>query len=231
MTLENTDHIPFVLLDKLSCNRKDEHGLTTLFQNGQSIFSNRNKYNELLGTIQKRKSDGLYATEITMPKKWRNNLATVSMRTTEINNNSRNLSHRRMGHPANEIVSEMTKTQKYGMKSHANLDETNCDSCVTGKHRKATPKSKLVDEAPSTKIYLDICGRMSPTTLGGNRYFLTMTTTPRRYIVVKGIKAREEAVQHIYDYIARVDRNSDKKVKSIRTDNTKEFLAIRRNSS
>lgn len=70
--------VPSLRLTLLSFNHMNEHGLKIMFRNDWCILLKRNKNNELFRTIQERKSDGLYATEIIIPKKNRNKPAPLS---------------------------------------------------------------------------------------------------------------------------------------------------------
>lgn len=68
---------------------------------------------------------------------------------------------------------------------------------------------------------MDVCGPFKQLTLGGNKYVLSMTTSPHRYVEVKGIKNRFEVAQYIFCYISWIERNLGKKVTPVHIDNPK----------
>ena len=58
------------------------------------------------------------------------------------------------------------------------LEHTNnlCEVCVMGKqHRKSFPKKSSRASQPLELVYSDVCGPITPTSIGGNKYFLTFT--------------------------------------------------------
>lgn len=72
-------------------------------------------------------------------------------------------------------------------------------------------------------IHSDLCSPMPVKSIGGSRYFLTLTDDFSRNVTVKYIKSKEEVKDCVRDYIARAERESDRKVKRFRTDNGLEF--------
>lgn len=52
--------IPMLKINLISCNILDENGVTTNIAKGHSSFFDRDNHNELLGPINKRKTNGQY---------------------------------------------------------------------------------------------------------------------------------------------------------------------------
>lgn len=105
--------------------------------------------------------------------------------------------------------------------------ESICKVCIQTKQTKAPASGKLVGEAENITQHIDICGPLLVHSFGGNRYFMSMTTTPHRYTSVQLLRTRDEAAQYCYDHIAWIDRNAMKSVKRVRSNNAKTFLAMK----
>jgi len=59
--------------------------------------------------------------------------------------------------------------------------------------------------------------------IGGSRYFITFTDDFSRNVTVLCISSKEEVKSCVKSYIARIEREKDRKVKRFRTDNGLEF--------
>lgn len=64
------------------------------------------------------------------------------------------------------------------------LEDMTCQMCTNSKQIKAPGKGKLADSTQNMTVYADICGQLQTETVGGKRYFLTVTTTSHRYKAV-----------------------------------------------
>ena len=72
-----------------------------------------------------------------------------------------------------------------------------CQSCVDGKHHRNSFPSSINFKAtkPLELVYGDIRGPITPSTLGGSRYFLLLIDDYSRLIWVSMLKKKSEAFQ------------------------------------
>lgn len=112
--------------------------------------------------------------------------------------------HRRLGHPGGHEL---------------------CNSCRLGKQtRQAFSKNRDRTEIPGEEISADIVGPISPTSLGGSKYFLTVVDTASRYAWVKILKAKSQAEEELKGIVNQIENKLEKGVKRIFTDGGGEFI-------
>ena len=70
-----------------------------------------------------------------------------------------------------------------------------CDGCVLGKqHRKPFPQaSSFRAEKGLELVHADLCGHITPKTLGGAAYFLLVVDDCGRYMWVEMLKTKDQA--------------------------------------
>lgn len=102
-----------------------------------------------------------------------------------------------------------------------------CDGCVLGKqHRKAFPQvSQFRAEQGLELVHADLCGQISPKSLGGASYFLLVVDDYSRYMWVELLKTKDQALESFKKIIARAETESDGKLKALRTDRGGEFIS------
>ena len=73
-----------------------------------------------------------------------------------------------------------------------------CHKCLAGKQSRVTfPKTKKFRaNAPLELVFADICGPISPPTLGGSQYFLLIVEDYSRLMWVATIKLKSQALSH-----------------------------------
>lgn len=59
--------------------------------------------------------------------------------------------------------------------------------------------------------------------IGGAKYFLTFTDDYSRKVTVYCLRSKDEVVEYVRKYIARVERETDRKIKRFRSDNGLEY--------
>jgi len=104
-----------------------------------------------------------------------------------------------------------------------------CDGCVLGKqHRKPFPKaSGFRVEKCLELVHADLCGHITPKTLGGASYFLLVVDDHSRYMWVELLKTKGEALDCFKKIKLRAEAESDGKLKALRTDRGESLLPIR----
>lgn len=228
--LTNVHYIPDLKMNLLSCTRLDGDGITSVISRNRCKLFDRENKNSLLGSIPKRKSDGLYVTRIVMPKRITSaavRLVIKLRRDSDPNQTRECIWHKRMGHISQGVVRHMITDGRYGMK-RSKPQNVDCPTCTQTRQTKPPAIGKLIDDAQDITLYMDICGPFQKETYCGKQYFMTMTTTPHRYTNVQLMRTRDEAVQNCYDFIAWLDRNAKESVERVHTDNAKKFIEMKK---
>lgn len=101
-----------------------------------------------------------------------------------------------------------------------------CDKCLMSKQTRKpfSFKAKFV----STKaliVHADICGPISPTTPGGNRYFLLFVDDYSRKMWVYILKEKSCAFEAFKRFKAQVENKSERRIKILRTDRGGDFCS------
>lgn len=99
-----------------------------------------------------------------------------------------------------------------------------CETCNRAKihalpHRHSETRAKNTLEL----IHMDICGPMSVTSMGGARYFATFIDDYTRYTEVVMLKKKSDIFAAFVKYLAKVERETGRKITKIRSGNAKEY--------
>ena len=102
-----------------------------------------------------------------------------------------------------------------------------CDGCVLGKqHRKPFPQaSSFRAEKGLELVHADLCGHITPKTLGGAAYFLLVVDDCGRYMWVEMLKTKDQALDCFKKIKLIADVESGEKLKALRTDRGVEFTS------
>lgn len=74
-------------------------------------------------------------------------------------------------------------------------------------------------------IHSDICGPMSSDSIGGAKYFVTFTDDYSRYTETITLRNRSDVLEAFKNYKRKVEKQTGRVIKKIRTDNGKEYLS------
>lgn len=105
------------------------------------------------------------------------------------------------------------------------LSHEKCEICMKAKGTRNSfipatqPRSRRIGEL----IHCDIGGPITPETLNGERYYVTIIDDYSHFVEVYPLKQKSDAKEHIIKYINRM-KNKRKNVLRLRTDNGGEFL-------
>ena len=102
-----------------------------------------------------------------------------------------------------------------------------CDGCALGKqHRKPFPKvSSFRAENCLELVHADLCGHITPKSLGGASYFLLVVDDHSRYMWVELLKSKDQALDYFKKIKLRAESESGGKLKALRTDRGGEFTS------
>jgi hypothetical protein len=135
--------------------------------------------------------------------------------------------HRKLGHLSCDYIRIMQKKNlvKGLEKAQFSTQNPKCDSCPSGK-QSVMPfpdKSKAIITRPLQLVCADIAGPF-PSSIGGKRYMLVFIDVFSRHVWARFIKERSEAPRCLKEFIAYTERQSGHKLRTIRTDNAREFI-------
>ena len=84
-----------------------------------------------------------------------------------------------------------------------------CESCALGKStrhaRKPRDVANSIARSPLKRVYTDVVGPISVPTLGGAKYFVTLLDEYSGYSMVKFIKKKDAAADHVKDMIISME--------------------------
>ena len=102
-----------------------------------------------------------------------------------------------------------------------------CNSCLTGKQRRTSFSKKASYRAKELLelVHSDLCEPITPATHGGRRFFLLVDDSSR-YMWLTLLSSKAEAAEAVKHFKARVESESGKKLKVLRTDRGGEFTSV-----
>lgn len=132
--------------------------------------------------------------------------------------------HQRMGH-LNFKDMEKVPNCTTGVKLSPCKENITCISCIEGKQtRQPFPGEGSRATELLEVIHSDVCGPMQTASLGGARYFVTFIDDFSRKVYVFTMKSKAEVFDKFVEYKARVENEHNRKIKTLRTDNGKEYV-------
>jgi len=135
--------------------------------------------------------------------------------------------HGRLGHVNFQAMKKLVDKEMVGGVPLIQHPDQVCQDCLTAKQtRMLFPHSALwrADE-PLKLVHVDLCGPITPSTAGGNKYFMLLVDDCTRWTQVYMLKNKDQAVDAFVKYKADVENSSSHKLKILRSDRGGEFLA------
>lgn len=74
-------------------------------------------------------------------------------------------------------------------------------------------------------IHSDICGPINTESLGGAKYFATFTDDYTGYTETTMLRNRSDVLKAFKDYKRKVEKQTDQRIRKLRTDNGREYLS------
>ena len=143
--------------------------------------------------------------------------------------NKERLWHRQYGHIGKQKLQRMASGE---LVRHLDYNSSKsigfCETCIGGKHHR-TPfdSSKTQSTELLELVHSDVCGKISEKSLGGGQYFLTFTDDKSRYSWVFILRSKDQVFDRFQEWKAQVEKSSQKKIKTIRTDNGGEYTSTK----
>lgn len=136
--------------------------------------------------------------------------------------------HARYGHLNFKALHDLcSKNMVEGMPTVKRLEQI-CDGCVLGKqHRNPFPqKSNFRAQKNLELVHADLCGQITPKSIGGASYFLLVVDDYSRYMWVEMLKTKDQALVNFRKIKQRAETETGDKLKALRTDRGGEFTSI-----
>ncbi|MBW0536378.1 hypothetical protein O181_076093 [Austropuccinia psidii MF-1] len=146
-----------------------------------------------------------------------NNLMKVgySLPVAHVTKSSVNLWHQRLGHPGSQVIKAM------GLPDHS----ANCSTCDLNKIHKVPFNNHFEHvNKPLDCVHVDLVGPISPPSVSGNRYFLTIVDQATSFKLVKLLKQKSEALKQFIIAKAYMENIQDRTLKKLVSDRGGEFL-------
>ncbi|KAJ4769831.1 polyprotein [Rhynchospora pubera] len=135
--------------------------------------------------------------------------------------------HLRFGHLNFGGLKELSKKNIVKGLPHIENCDKFCEGCVLGKH----PRSSFPKEAsyrakkPLELIHTDICGLITPNSLGKHRYFITFVDDFSRRTWVYFLKEKSEAFAVFKKLKVLVEKLNGNYIKAVRSDRGGEYIS------
>jgi transposase InsO family protein len=136
--------------------------------------------------------------------------------------------HDRLGHVNFESVRMLVeKEMAGGLPLIKHLDQV-WHFCLSAKQtRTSFPKcSRWRSDEPLELIHVDLCGPITPKTIGGNKYFMLLVDDCTRWMLVSILKTKDQACSAFVKFKAEAKNSLGYKIKMVRSDRGGEFLAV-----
>ncbi|KAJ9679813.1 hypothetical protein PVL29_021660 [Vitis rotundifolia] len=146
----------------------------------------------------------------------------VGCKRARMNLSSSMLWHKRLGHISRQRLERLVRD---GVLSNLDFsDFETCVVCLKGKMTAKTRKEKI-DRCGSTLdlIHTDICGPLTPTALGGYKYFITFIDNFSRYGYVELIHEKSDSLNVFKAFKAKVELQLGKPIKAVKSDRGGEY--------
>ncbi|KAL0551899.1 hypothetical protein IC582_010991 [Cucumis melo] len=206
LILKNVKHIPDIRMNLISTGKLDDEGFCNTFDNGIWKLT---KGSMVIASGQKFSS--LYYMDAKI----------IDYDINTVNDEANvELWHKRLSHMSEKGLKILTK--KNHLHDLKSTPLKRCPHCLAGKQTRVTFKSSQHSRKPNVLelVHSNVCGLMKTKSLGGALYFVTFTDDHSRKIWVYTLKTKDQVFKQFH---ASVERETDEKLKCIRTDNGGEY--------
>ncbi|CAG4970927.1 unnamed protein product [Colias eurytheme] len=212
ITVKDVLFIPDLTTNLLSVSQLIRSGNSVIFEENVCYIYNRQR--ELVG--QAELIDGVYKLCTLQTEQI---LAATAIASSET-------WHRRMGHINSNSLNKMRNGAVDGIlyPDMAEIDKTSCVICCKGKQTRlpfqlSSSKTKDLLEL----IHSDVAGPMENLSIGGSRYYVLFVDDFSKMAFVYFMKAKSEVFKYFVEFQSMVEKQKDRKIKILRTDNGGEF--------
>jgi hypothetical protein len=215
-TLRGCLFVPEIGVNLISMATLDQKGFSSLFQNGKLVLKKGDAH---ITTGQSR--NGLYYLPI-FP------LAESVFLSRQGSDSDYSKWHLRMGHLGSNSMSHLSKCTKgvsiTAKRKADDLDPFFCEVCQKAKFTSTVNrKSKFQAEYFLHKVYADLCGPITPESLGGGRYILLVIDSFTKWAEITILSKKSHTFEAFVKIKARLEKNAKHKLAIFKSDNGTEF--------
>ncbi|KAJ4754257.1 polyprotein [Rhynchospora pubera] len=214
--LHNVYFIPQLSQNLLSIGQLMESGYSILFE-GSTCLIKESETNKLIAEVTMA-TNKLFPLEISGVRE-------KALAMKELNQSE--LWHLRYGHLYVKGLKLLNQKQMvYGLPEIDQLGV--CEGCIYGKQAKLPFPKGLAKRATQVLeiVHTDLCGPMETTSLGGSKYFLLFIDDFSRMNWVYFLQNKGETFEHFKKFKAYAEKQSEKKLKVLRSDRGGEYQSI-----
>ncbi|OMO62984.1 Integrase, catalytic core [Corchorus capsularis] len=132
--------------------------------------------------------------------------------------------HRRLGHPAGKIISQLHSSKLISPKDVSSCNLV-CEACQTGKSKRLPfGYSTRVTSNVLDLIHCDIWGPSPTTTVSGYRYYILFVDDYSRYSWIYPLKQRSDSLACFQTFKSMVENQFGHKIKFFQCDGAKELV-------
>jgi len=132
--------------------------------------------------------------------------------------------HHRLGHPSEKVLKFIPHVSQF----YRSNNNTICDVCPRAKqHRDHFSLSEHNASSLFELVHCDLWGPYRTPSSCGAQYYLTIVDDYSRAVWIYLLRNKNEVESMFMNFVAFVDRQFDKKIKKIRSDNGTEFHCLR----
>jgi transposase InsO family protein len=135
--------------------------------------------------------------------------------------------HGRLGHVNFRALKQLSQKElAVGIPTIEHPDEI-CHGCLSAKqtHNPYPQVAKWRATKTLELIHVDLCGPITPWTVGGNRYFMLLIDDFSRWSYVYMLKSKDQALDAFVKYKAEVENITGNRINTLRSDRGGEFLS------
>ncbi|MCH88103.1 copia-type polyprotein, partial [Trifolium medium] len=135
--------------------------------------------------------------------------------------------HARYGHLNFKSLRELSTNHMVSGLPTIKVPEKVCKVCMMGKQTRNSFKSEVPSRASNQLevINSDVCGPFEVPSLGGNKYFISFVDEFSKMMWIYLIKAKSESFDVFKKFKKKVEQESEKSIKILRTDGGGEYTS------
>ena len=135
--------------------------------------------------------------------------------------------HKRFAHQNIADIKLMLKDENVLNFEISDKTEFICQPCRLAKSTRASlkPLSDIKSSAPLDLVFMDLCGPFRVQSIGGSRYFLTITDDYSRFVHIYPLKTKDESFRFFKSFCNEMKTRYNQMPKSTRSDNGGEFTS------
>lgn len=211
--LKRVLYVPTLNTNFMSMSKATQYNYTVQFDNNNATITNNTGV--IIMRAEKRGSLYVYTSEIE--------------HLYNANTNDEFLTwHARYGHLNAKSLCKLMQNDLVRGIDVKNCQRTiECDVCIRAKMCSLPfgQKHSISSDAVLDIVHSDICGPMRTTSLGGCRFFVLFIDDHSRKMFVQFLKHKSDVFDAFKLFKSRVERETGRKIKTLRTDNGCEYLS------